>query len=66
MRYIESGLAGIERDQPRGAPPTKMNVARLVELTLTIVRMLADSVSTRGVSKSLDERLAYHTFWMPD
>ena len=33
QRYIESGLAGIERDLPRGAPPVKVDVARLVELT---------------------------------
>jgi Homeodomain-like domain len=26
-RYIDSGLAGIERDLPRGAPPVKVNVA---------------------------------------
>ena len=32
-RYLESGLQGIERDLPRGAPPVKVNVARLVELT---------------------------------
>jgi hypothetical protein len=37
MSYIESGLAGIERALPRGAPPTKMNVARLVELTLLLL-----------------------------
>ena len=33
QRYIESGIAGIERDLPRGAPPAKMDVAKLVELT---------------------------------
>jgi transposase len=32
-RYAESRLAGIERDLPRGTPPTKVDVARLVELT---------------------------------
>ena len=32
-RYAESRLAGIERDLPRGAPPVKVDVARLVELT---------------------------------
>jgi hypothetical protein len=26
-------LAGIERDLPRGAPPKKVDIARLVELT---------------------------------
>lgn len=32
-RYAESRLTGIERDLPRGAPPAKVNVARLVALT---------------------------------
>src|SRR5450631_4022414 len=31
-RYLESRLQGIERDLPRGAPPVKMDVAKLVEL----------------------------------
>ena len=29
-RYLQSGLQGIEQDLPRGAPPVKMNVAKLV------------------------------------
>lgn len=33
QRYLESGIEGIERDLPRGAPPTKVDVAKLVELT---------------------------------
>src|SRR5262245_23311386 len=32
-RYAQSRLSGIERDLPRGAPPVKVDVARLVELT---------------------------------
>src|SRR5487761_1507790 len=32
-RYAQLRLAGIERDRPRGAPPAKVDVARLVELT---------------------------------
>ena len=32
-RYIESGLEGIERDLPRGAPPSTVDAARLIELT---------------------------------
>ena len=32
-RYAESRRAGIERDLPRGAPPVKVDVARLVELS---------------------------------
>ncbi len=29
-RYVESGLEGIERDLPRGAPPVKVDVQQLV------------------------------------
>src|SRR5665811_14682 len=32
-RYAQSRLAGIERDLPRGAPPVKVDVVRLMELT---------------------------------
>jgi hypothetical protein len=32
-RYIESGLQGIQRDLPRGAPPSTVDAARLIELT---------------------------------
>ena len=32
-RYLQARLSGIERDLPRGAPPVKVDVARLVELT---------------------------------
>jgi len=32
-RYASLRLAGIERDLPRGAPPPKVDVARLVALT---------------------------------
>ena len=32
-RYVELGLPGIERDLPRGAPPVKVDVQQLVELT---------------------------------
>ena len=32
-RYLESGLQGIERDLPRGAPPSTVDAARLIELT---------------------------------
>lgn len=32
-RYLESCLQGIERDLPRGAPPVKVDVTKLVELT---------------------------------
>ncbi|WP_419639715.1 helix-turn-helix domain-containing protein, partial [Thiolapillus sp.] len=32
-RYAQSGLAGIERDLPRGTPPQKVDLKRLVDLT---------------------------------
>ena len=32
-RYVHSRLAGIERDLPRGAPPTAVDVAKLVRMT---------------------------------
>ncbi|WP_170862301.1 hypothetical protein [Pseudomonas borbori] len=32
-RYARERMTGIERDQPRGAPPAKVDEARLVELT---------------------------------
>jgi transposase len=32
-RHLESRLAGIERDLPRGAPPVKVDAARLVALS---------------------------------
>ena len=31
-RYLQLGLQGIERDLPRGAPPVKVDVAKLVKL----------------------------------
>ena len=33
QRYLESSLEGIEKDLPRGAPPLKVDVSKLVELT---------------------------------
>jgi transposase len=32
-RYLQCALQGIEKDLARGAPPVKVDVARLVELT---------------------------------
>lgn len=32
-RYLQVGIERIERDLPRGAPPVKVDAARLVELT---------------------------------
>lgn len=57
-RYIESGVQGIERDLPRGAPPVRVDVQRLVELTTQSTPKAATHWSTRkmgavmGVSAS--------------
>ena len=52
-RYIESGLEGIERDLPRGAPPVTMDVARLVELTTQSKPQAATHWSTRTMAAEL-------------
>ena len=52
-RYAESRLAGIERDQPRGAPPAKVDVARLVELTTQTKPKAATHWSTRTMAAEL-------------
>ncbi len=52
-RYIESGLAGIERDLPRGAPPVKVDVAKLVELTTQTTPAAATHWSTRKMGAVL-------------
>lgn len=52
-RYAESGLAGIERDKPRGAPPVKVDVARLVELTTQSKPKAATHWSTRTMAAEL-------------
>jgi transposase len=52
-RYLESGLEGIERDLPRGAPPVKVNVARLVELTTQSKPDAATPWSTRTMAAEL-------------
>ncbi len=52
-RYIESRLAGIERDLPRGAPPVKVDVARLVELTTQSKPEAATHWSTRKMAAEL-------------
>ena len=49
-RYAESGLAGIERDLPRGAPHMKVDVARLVELTTQSKPDAATDWSTRKMA----------------
>ncbi len=52
-RYAQSGLAGIERDLPRAGPPTKVNVARLVELTTQTQPEAATHWSTRTMAAQL-------------
>jgi len=52
-RYAKTGLAGIERDLPRGAPPVKVDVARLVELTTQSKPAAATHWSTRKMAATL-------------
>ena len=52
-RYAQSRLAGIERDLPRGAPPAKVDVARLVELTTQTRPAAATHWSTRTMAAEL-------------
>ena len=52
-RFAQSGLTGIERDLPRGAPPVKVDVARLVELTTQHTPEAATHWSTRTMAAEL-------------
>jgi transposase len=52
-RYAQSGLAGIERDLPRGAPKVLVDVARLVELTTQTKPAAATHWSTRTMAAEL-------------
>ena len=52
-RYEQSRLAGIERDLPRGAPPVKVDAARLVELTTQAKPVAATHWSTRKMAAEL-------------
>jgi transposase len=52
-RYAHARLAGIERDLPRGAPPVKVDVARLVELTTQRTPEAATHWSTRTMAAAL-------------
>ena len=52
-RYLECGLQGIERDLPRGAPPVKVDVAKLVELTTQTTPEAATHWSTRKMCAAL-------------
>ena len=51
-RYVQAGLEGIERDLPRGAPPVKVDVQRLVELTTQTTPQAATHWSTRKMGRS--------------
>jgi transposase len=52
-RYAQSRLAGIEHDLPRGAPPVKVDVARLVELTTQSKPKAGTHWSTRTMATQL-------------
>jgi transposase len=52
-RYVEAGLEGIERDLPRGAPPLKVDVQKLVELTTQSKPQAATHWSTRKMAAEL-------------
>ena len=52
-RYLACGLQGIERDLPRGAPPVKVDVAKLVELTTQTTPEAATHWSTRTMAAAL-------------
>ena len=52
-RYTQAGLAGIERDLPRGAPAVKVDVARLVDLTTQSKPEGATHWSTRTMAAQL-------------
>jgi transposase len=52
-RYLERGLQGIERDLPRGAPPVKVDVAKLVALTTQSTPKAATHWSTRTMGAVL-------------
>lgn len=52
-RYGQSRLAGIERDLARGAPPVKVDVPRLVELTTQSKPEAATHWSTRKMASVL-------------
>ena len=52
-RFTQARLAGIERDLPRGAPPVKVDVARLVKLTTQSKPKAATQWSTRKMAAEL-------------
>ena len=52
-RYLQFGLEGIERDLPRGAPPGKVDVQKLVDLTTQSTPEAATHWSTRKMGAVL-------------
>ena len=52
-RYAQHRLGGIEQDLPRGAPPTTVDVARLIELTTQTTPAAATHWSTRKMAKAM-------------
>ena len=60
-RYLQAGVQGIERDLPRGAPPVKVNVAELVQLTTQSKPAAATHWSTRKLAAQLG--VAASTVW---
>ena len=53
QRYLDAGLEGIERDLPRGAPPVKVDVGKLVELTTQTTPQAATHWSTRKMAAQI-------------
>jgi transposase len=53
-RYLESGMQGIERDLPRGAPPLKLAATKLVELITQSAPEAATHWSTRKMAAVLE------------
>lgn len=52
-RYLESRLPGIEQDLPRGAPATKVDVARLVHMTTLSAPEIGPCWSTRMMAAAM-------------
>jgi transposase len=52
-RFLAAGVSGIERDLPRGAPPVKVDVERLVELTTQTEPEAATHWSTRKMAAQI-------------
>lgn len=52
-RYVKHGWAGVERDLPRGAPPRKVDVAKLVKCTTQRLPKGTTQWSTRALAAEL-------------